>query len=347
MAQTIRGMEIVIVDNSGHHEVTKSKPADVNVRILEMPTNVGFGGAINAGFLTSNAEYLATINDDARASPQWLEKLVEVMEKDPSLGCCASSVRLAETGVLDSAGMLMARDGSSKQCGHGLPAGAFSQLQGALLPSGSAAIYRRAMMEETGGFDADFFLYCEDTDLGLRACWAGWKCRYVPEAIVEHCYSQSAGRASALKAYLVERNRLRLIVKNFPLMDLLQAPFATMIRYGWHVSDIWRGSGKAREFAAAHSGFQLVWLAAKAHLALLPALPKLLQQRAAIRRQARIPATVKPGLSRFLTCSTFCMSWASPCTPMTWLSTGIKTSCTAVRALPVNSPRLPGQSIRT
>ena len=291
MAQTIKEMEIVIVDNSGNHEVTKAKPAELNVRILEMPTNIGFGGAINAGFATSNAEYLATINDDARASPQWLEKLVEAMDKTPSLGCCASSVRLAETGALDSAGMLIARDGSSKQCGHGEPAEAFFQLQEVLLPSGSAAIYRREMIKETGGFDADFFLYCEDTDLGLRACWAGWKCRYVPEAIVEHSYSQSAGRASALKAYLVERNRLRLIVKNFPLMELLLAPFATIIRYGWHVSDVWGGSGKAREFAAAHSGFQLVWLAAKAHLALLPALPKLLQQRSAIRRQARIPTS--------------------------------------------------------
>ena len=61
-----------------------------------------------------------------------------------------------------------------------------------------------------------FFLYCEDTDLGLRARWAGWKCLYVPEAVVEHHYSHSAGGASPLKAYYVERNRLFVLVKNFP-----------------------------------------------------------------------------------------------------------------------------------
>ena len=72
------------------------------------------------------------------------------------------------------------------------------------------------MLEEIGGFDDDFFLYCEDTDLGLRARWAGWKCLYVPEAVVEHHYSHSAGRASPLKAYYVERNRLFVLVKNFP-----------------------------------------------------------------------------------------------------------------------------------
>ena len=49
------------------------------------------------------------------------------------------------------------------------------------------------MLEEIGGFDEDFFLYCEDTDVGLRARWAGWTCLYVPEAVVEHRYSHSAG----------------------------------------------------------------------------------------------------------------------------------------------------------
>ena len=76
------------------------------------------------------------------------------------------------------------------------------------MPSGSAALYRREMLEEIGLFDESFFLYCEDTDLGLRARWAGWECLYVPDAMVEHRYSHSAGKASALKAYYVERNRL-------------------------------------------------------------------------------------------------------------------------------------------
>jgi len=54
------------------------------------------------------------------------------------------------------------------------------------------------MLDEIGGFDESFFLYCEDTDLGLRARWAGWGCRYVPGAMVHHRYSHSAGRATPL-----------------------------------------------------------------------------------------------------------------------------------------------------
>ena len=98
--------------------------------------------------------------------------------------------------------MLMAGDGSSKQRGHGRPPEDFPVAEEALFPSGSAALYRRAMLEEIGGFDAAFFLYCEDTDLGLRARWAGWKCLYVPEAVVEHHYSHSAGARLAAEGVL-------------------------------------------------------------------------------------------------------------------------------------------------
>ena len=117
-----------------------------------------------------------------------------------------------------------------------------------LFPSGSAALYRRAMLDEIGGFDDRFFLYCEDTDLGLRARWAGWKCLYVPEAVVEHHYSHSAGRASPLKAYYVERNRLFVLAKNFPARMLLAAPFVTVARYLWHAWYLLRGPGQRGAF---------------------------------------------------------------------------------------------------
>ena len=113
--------------------------------------------------------------------------------------------------------MLIARDGSSKQRGHGRPPEDFPVPEEVLFPSGSAALYRRTMLEQIGGFDDDFFLYCEDTDLGLRARWAGWKCLYVPEARGgAPLFAFRRAAHLALKAYYVERNRLFVLVKNFP-----------------------------------------------------------------------------------------------------------------------------------
>ena len=187
--------------------------------------------------------------------------------------------------------MLMCADGSSKQRGHRQRPAAFSDSQDALLPSGSAALYRRDMLESIGGFDEDFFLYCEDTDVGLRARWAGWLCRYVPDAVVHHRYSHSAGRASALKAYYVERNRLFVVVKNFPASALWRVPFTSIARYGWHMYFLLRGQGTTGEFKHAGGGAALVWFVVKAHLVLLGRLGALRAKRRAVQATAKLTAS--------------------------------------------------------
>jgi GT2 family glycosyltransferase len=193
---------------------------------------------------------------------------------------CASQVRHSAGGSLDSAGMLLCLDGSSKQRGHLESPASYARRQEVLLPSGSAALYRREMLEEIGLFDESFFLYCEDTDLGLRARWAAWECLYVPEAQVEHRYSHSSGNASGLKAYYVERNRLFLIFKNFPLLDLLLVPFYATARYFWHFIYALRGRGKAAEFQReGGSLLRLPWYVMRGHIALLARFPEVWRQR--------------------------------------------------------------------
>jgi GT2 family glycosyltransferase len=180
---------------------------------------------------------------------------------------------------------LIALDGSSKQRGHRRDPSEYGRVEEALLPSGSAALYRRKMLEEIGLFDERFFLYCEDTDLGLRARWAGWKCLYVPAAVVDHHYSHSAGRASALKAYYVERNRLFTVIKNFPLTALLTAPFYAALRYFWH---LFAGTGAAAEYRQEGSGMYLIWLVIKAHFAALRHLPEFWRARGDIQKTSQI-----------------------------------------------------------
>jgi GT2 family glycosyltransferase len=228
------------------------------------------------------------------AHPGWLAALVAAAEARPRAGMCASEVRLAGSGsypkgCLDSAGMLIAADGSSKQRGHGEPPEKFAGVKDALCPSGSAALYRRTMLDEIGLFDETFFLYCEDTDLGLRARRAAWECAYVPGAIVEHRYSHSAGRASPLKAYYVERNRLYTAIKNLPAALLVRAPFVSLARYFWHVISLAEGRGKTAEFRqAGYSAALLPFLVLRAHASALFSLPRLLRERSRIRRSARL-----------------------------------------------------------
>jgi GT2 family glycosyltransferase len=287
--QTYRDFEVTIVDNSGKGLARERLRDFSGVTVIDAPRNLGFGAAVNEGWRRSGSPLLATLNDDAVAHPDWLGAMVRTLESNPEAGMCASQVRLYGEDQLDSAGMLIAGDGSSKQRGHLQPCEWFENCEEVLFPSASAAIYRRAMLEGIGGFDDDFFLYCEDTDLGLRARWAGWKCLYVPLAVVEHRYSHSAGRASPLKAYYVERNRLFVLVKNFPARMLVSAPFVTLARYTWHVLWMLRGRGSAARFRQeGNSALRMVLVVIRAHFELLRHGRALWRKRRQIRGSARL-----------------------------------------------------------
>jgi GT2 family glycosyltransferase len=290
--QSRRDFEVVVVDNSGQCLARRNGTAP-GAQIIECTTNTGFGAAVNRGIEASQAPFLAVLNDDAAPHPGWLDSLVRALELRPDAGMCASQVRLFGEPGLDSAGMLMARDGSSKQRGHGRLPEDFPVAEETLFPSGSAALYRRAMLDQIGGFDDQFFLYCEDTDLGLRARWAGWKCLYEPRAVVEHHYSHSAGRASPVKAYYVERNRLFVLLKNFPAPMLWAAPFVSACRYFWHVWYGFQGRGSAARFRTeGNAGIRMLWYVLRAHCAALIRVPHLLRQRKQIRSRARITPAV-------------------------------------------------------
>src|SRR5712691_7352415 len=143
-AQTRRDFAIVVVDNSGQRLARQRLGAGARVEIIENNENRGFGAAINQVYSRSNSPFLAVLNDDAVADPHWLSGLLDVIESRPDAGMCASQVRLLGSGQIDSAGMLICGDGSSKQRGHLRPPEEYRRPEEVLLPSGSAALYRRA-----------------------------------------------------------------------------------------------------------------------------------------------------------------------------------------------------------
>jgi GT2 family glycosyltransferase len=279
--QVFTDFEVIVVDNSGRGAV---RPR-AGVRVIANDRNVGFGAAVNQAIRESSAPFVAALNDDATVDPHWLSALAAAMASRSDVGMCASRILLASGDGLDSAGMVLGLDGSSKQRGHMENPDSYARCGEALLPSGCAAFYRREMLEEIGLFDESFFLYCEDTDLGLRARWAAWECLYVPDAKVWHRYSHSAGKASTLKAYYVERNRLMLAVKNLPLGMLALAPFYSAARYFWHAVYAASGRGKAAEFRSQGSIVSLPVYVLRAYLALLPRLPSLWRERRKMKRR--------------------------------------------------------------
>ena len=277
-SQTLFGFEILVVANG-------PMSADLKVRVIRNDQNVGYGSAINQGIRASTSDYILALNDDTVLHPTCLERLVTAMDSRYEIGMCAPQIRLQTSGLIDSTGMLVARDGSSKQRAHGQPAPAGGRPTHALLPSGCAALYRRAMLDEIGLFEEDFFLYCEDTDLGLRARWNAWECVDIPDAVVEHRYSHSSNKASALKAYYVERNRILVVIRDFPIKAVLLSPFHTLVRYFWHWNLKRQGKGMAAHYESDESIASVLF---RAWRDALLRLPTAWRQRRQIQRNARL-----------------------------------------------------------
>lgn len=288
-AQTFEAFETIIVDNSGTGAAAPLA-APPGIRVLENQHNLGFGAAVNRGIESSAGDFVCTLNDDAYPAPGWLEHLVRAADRQPEAGMFASQIRLAaHPERLDSAGLGIYGDGTTKQRGHRESAAGYGRLENVLIPSACAALYRRSLLDRVGSFDADYFLYCEDTDLGLRARLAGESCLYVPQAVVDHDYSISSGRASRLKAYYVERNRLWTVVKIFPLALWPLVPIYSLWRYLLHLWALLTGRGLAAEFTRdGEKWWRLVLIVGSAHAQALSHLPVLLAKRRRIQRSAKL-----------------------------------------------------------
>lgn len=284
-------LEILAVDNASSDDSRQAVQSlgDRRIRLVALSENRGFAGGNNAGFRQAGGEYLALLNNDAQADPGWVSALVDALEGSPSSGMAASKILFQGTRIIDKAGHLIHPDGQNRGRGTGeTDQGQFDESEEALFPDGCAALYRRRLIEQTGGFDEDFFAYADDADLGLRARWLGWGCIYVPNALVHHRHSSTSGRFSPRKIYWVERNRHWLAVKNLPLPLLLISPLHTANRWAWNLWAAIRGRGAAGSFRREASSVQLARVVLRAAWDGLKGTPRMWRKRTQLRRRRQL-----------------------------------------------------------
>jgi len=291
-AQNYSFLEILVVDNGSSDssvDVVRSF-SDERVRLLPLDHNLGFAGGCNAGIQEARGEFVALINNDAVATQEWVEEIVKVIRASgSSVGMWASKVLFFETDIVDKAGHLMYPDGQNRGRGTGeKDTGQYQVLEETLFPDGCAAVYRKRMLDEVRGFDETFFAYGDDADLGIRSRWRGWECLYVPGAVVYHHHSSTSGPYSMQKIYWIERNRLWLAVKNFPLPLLMFCPLLTLNRWLWNLLAALLRQGSAGNFRQHASLWDLVRTVLRAYGDGVRQLGKMFQKRKQIRTTRRI-----------------------------------------------------------
>ena len=218
--QSFEDFETILVDNgSTDASVDFTRLNFPEVRVIALSDNRGFSAAVNAGIRASETEYVALLNNDAEVDPGWLEALVCAAGSHPEAGLFASKlVDFHDRRLLDGAGDALRRSGLPYRIGHReLDRGQYERETFVFSACAAAALYRRTLFEEIGPFDEDFFAYCEDGDVSFRAQLAGYRCLYIPGAIVYHVGSASTGgKRSATATRLGTQNGINLLVKNLP-----------------------------------------------------------------------------------------------------------------------------------
>lgn len=281
--QTLAGLEVIVVDNGstdGSAAMLRERFGDL-AEVIELEENTGFAQGNNIGMAAARGRYVLLLNNDAEPEPGWARELVRAADADERIGMCASKIVNAEDpGLIDNTGHLLYRDGLNRGRGRlERDAGQWDRPGEALFPSGCAALYRTAMLREIGAFDRAFFAYGDDTDLGLRGRLAGWRCAYVPTAVVRHRYSATSGGYSPFKAFHVERNRVWVAAKYFPLRYLLASPWWTLVRFALQGWGALTGRGAAGRFTRERSAGALVAVLLRAYASALAGLPAMWRER--------------------------------------------------------------------
>ena len=219
--QTFRPFETIVVDNgSVDGSITLVEERFPEADVIQLGENLGIAAAFNAGIEASRAEYVVLLNNDTEQDPGWLKALVHAAEAHPEAALFASKlIDFHDRRMLDGAGDAMRLSGLPYRLGHGeRDTGRFDRPGYVFGACAAAALYRKDMLGEVGLFDEDFVSYCEDGDLSFRAQLAGYRCFYVPGAIVYHMGSASTGgKRSPTATRLGSRNSFNVLVKNMPL----------------------------------------------------------------------------------------------------------------------------------
>lgn len=193
--------KVIVVDNNSSDKTLEVVRQFPKVKIIQNKENFGFGKANNTGVKSSTGDYIFFLNPDCVVEKDAIEKLAgfldknnetavvgpKLVNKDESLQKEISPFPTLVSEILVL--LRLHRVGIFKKIVY--PNYDYNKTQEVEHLMGSALMMRRSVFDKVGGFDENFFLWFEETDLLKRISEKGYKIVYYPEAIVKHLVGQS------------------------------------------------------------------------------------------------------------------------------------------------------------
>ncbi len=243
--QTYDPLEVIVADNASNDGSQKLLLSQFGwVKVEQLSENKGFTGACNAGIRAAGGEIVVLLNNDTEVEPSWVAEVVAAFDRHPDAGLVASKMLLFDQrDTLHTAGDIYRVDGTPGNRGvwqkdHER----YNREEYVFSACGGAAAYRRAMLDQVGLLDDDFFFSCEDIDLAWRAQLAGWRCLYAPKAVVYHRLAATGGGSTA--SFFDGRNFIWVIAKDYPgplLRKYWRQVVGAQMKLAWSAIKAWRG----------------------------------------------------------------------------------------------------------
>lgn len=275
LAATLRGLLVqthsefraIIVDNASSDDSISAARVvvqdDTRFEFIVSETNLGFAAANNLAARQVKSIWLALLNPDAVPATDWLEQLMMATKRYPAASMFGSTqINQRNHALLDGAGDCYFAAGMAWRGGYGWPRIALPPEGEVFSPCAAAALYRRQIFLDAGGFDESFFCYLEDVDLGFRLRLRGHKAIQIADAIVFHWAGGAGGGSSDFARYHGIRNVVWCFVKNMPAMlfwPLVPVHVGVLTAYG--VMAGLRGRGKVflRSIRDSLAGLPAIW----------------------------------------------------------------------------------------
>lgn len=255
LSSSYPNLKVLVIDNGSKIDETRQIEREFRTRklsVIRLEKNFGFAKANNLGARKAHSKYVIFLNNDTIVSRKWIESLVKTAESNRAVAVQPKMLSALKKGYFDYAG---AAGGFVDMFGFPFArgriffevekdVGQYDNEMEIMWASGAALFIERVRFLEFGGFDEDFFIYHEETDLCWRLRESGYKIFFCPDSIVYHYGSGYTSKDPPRKIFLLHRNMWLMTFKHFGLKNVFIRPFfdlASVFLYLFHgqVKQMW------------------------------------------------------------------------------------------------------------
>ena len=223
LTNTYPNIEIIVVDNGSKiNSVPEWKVKYPGIKFIRSDVNLGFAGGNNLGVKEATGDYIFFVNNDTEFTDGLVQTLADVLDKYAEVGMVSPKIRyFDQPDTLQYVGFTPINYYTCRNYCIGQfekDNGQYDNITGPTgYAHGAAMMVKRGAIDKAGLMAENFFLYYEEMDWCDHIKKSGYEVWVDTNALIYHKESVSVGKASGLKEYFMNRNRILFIRRNAPL----------------------------------------------------------------------------------------------------------------------------------